>query len=141
MKSPRQSADSQNESDERSASARPLLAASAAVTYRTARRIVIVVIGGTLFLVGALFLFSPMPGAAAILVVGLGILGLEFEFARRWLETFKVKSVQAAERFRSRRRRAGGRGDEDAEYGEDDPEYGEDRENADQPESSGRSRK
>ncbi len=106
MKSPRQPADLPNESESAEPAARPRLAATASITYRTARRLVILVIGGTLFLVGALFLFSPMPGAAAVLVVGLGILGLEFEFARRWLVTFKEKSVRAAERFRTR----GGRG-------------------------------
>ena len=82
------------------------LPASLAVTYRTAKRIVILLIGGTLALLGALFLFSPMPGAAAILIIGLGILGLEFEFARRWLVTFREKSAAAAERWRARRGQA-----------------------------------
>lgn len=78
-----------------------------AATYRTAKRLFIFLVGGTLAITGALFLFSPMPGAAAVLVVGLGILGLEFEFARRWLIAFREKSAAAAERFRARRNSQG----------------------------------
>lgn len=93
----------QNESDPQQ---RPPREPLHRITYRTAKRVVILVIGGTLFLFGLLTLFTPMPGAAAVLVVGLGILGLEFEFAHRWLETFKQKSAAAAERFK---RKPGGK--------------------------------
>lgn len=52
--------------------------------YRVARRIVVSVIGGTLILLGAIMLVTPGPGTPTILA-GLGVLALEFYWARRWL--------------------------------------------------------
>lgn len=52
--------------------------------YRIARRIAISIIGGTLLLLGLVMLVAPGPGIPVILA-GLGVLGLEFYWARRWL--------------------------------------------------------
>ncbi|HXH64148.1 MAG TPA: PGPGW domain-containing protein [Mariprofundaceae bacterium] len=52
--------------------------------YRIARRIVVAVIGGTLVLLGIVMLVTPGPGILTILA-GLGILALEFYWARHWL--------------------------------------------------------
>lgn len=48
---------------------------------RHARRVAIAVIGGTVLAVGAAMLVLPGPGLV-VLIVGLGILGVEFAWAR-----------------------------------------------------------
>lgn len=48
------------------------------------RRIVVGVVGGTVLLIGIALLFLPGP-AFVVIPVGLGILGLEFMWARRWM--------------------------------------------------------
>ena len=53
--------------------------------YGFARRIVVAVIGGTMLLLGMIMLVAPGPGIPVI-IAGLGILALEFYWARRWLE-------------------------------------------------------
>jgi tellurite resistance protein TerC len=55
-----------------------------AISYKLARRIVIALIGGTIVLGGIIMLVTPGPGIVIILV-GLGILALEFAWARHWL--------------------------------------------------------
>jgi len=52
--------------------------------YRGARRIVVVVIGGTVIIAGLIMLVTPGPGTPTI-AIGLGILSLEFYWAKRWL--------------------------------------------------------
>jgi tellurite resistance protein TerC len=52
--------------------------------YKAARRIVVAVIGGTVIMAGAIMLVTPGPGTPTI-AVGLGILSLEFYWAKRWL--------------------------------------------------------
>lgn len=60
------------------------------LTYRIARRVVIGVVGMTVLLVG--IALTVLPGPAFIVIpLGLGILGLEFAWARRWLRTLKEK--------------------------------------------------
>lgn len=66
-----------------------------AVTYRWARRITIAVIGGTVLLAGVAMIVLPGP-ALVVIPVGLGILGLEFAWARRWLRKLKEKGEQVA---------------------------------------------
>ena len=58
------------------------------ITYKWARRIVVAVIGGSVLLIGVAMVVLPGP---AILVVplGLGILGLEFAWAREMLRRVK----------------------------------------------------
>ncbi len=64
-------------------------------TYGMARRIVILTVGTTVILLGIAMLVLPGPGIITILV-GLGILAVEFAWARRWLRHVKQKvdSVQ-----------------------------------------------
>jgi tellurite resistance protein TerC len=69
------------------------------VTYRSARRIVIGVIGASVVLVGVAMLVLPGP-AFIVIPAGLAILSLEFAFARRWLKTLRDGSRSAVERVR-----------------------------------------
>lgn len=55
------------------------------ITYRLARRIVIAVVGTTVFLLGVIMLVTPGPGLVVI-PLGLAILSVEFAFARSWLK-------------------------------------------------------
>lgn len=52
---------------------------------RAARRIVIAVVGVTVLLVGVILLVLPGP-AFVVIPIGLGILAIEFEWARRLLK-------------------------------------------------------
>jgi drug/metabolite transporter (DMT)-like permease len=60
------------------------------VTYRAARRIAIAVIGATVVLAGIAMLVLPGPGILTI-IGGLMVLGVEFAFARRWVDRIKKK--------------------------------------------------
>jgi tellurite resistance protein TerC len=60
-------------------------------TYRLAKRIVIGIVGGTILAIGVVMMVTPGPGIPAILV-GLGILGIEFAWARIWLKKAKEKA-------------------------------------------------
>lgn len=53
--------------------------------YTWARRLVVAVIGSTVVLVGVALIVLPGP-ALIVIPVGLGILGLEFAWARRLLK-------------------------------------------------------
>jgi len=57
-------------------------------TYRVARRVVVAVVGATVLLIGVVLLVTPGP-AFIVIPVGLGILSLEFSWARRWLKKVK----------------------------------------------------
>jgi tellurite resistance protein TerC len=69
------------------------------LTYRTARRIVIAVIGTSVVLVGVAMLVLPGP-AFIVIPAGLAILSIEFAFARRWLKTIRDGSRSAVNRMR-----------------------------------------
>lgn len=83
------------------------------ITYRFARRIVISVVGVTVVLVGLVMLVTPGPGLVVI-PAGLAILGLEFAWARRWLQKVRERvSEESRRRFSKRveaRRNGGGPG-------------------------------
>jgi tellurite resistance protein TerC len=51
---------------------------------RGVRRFVVAVVGGTILLGGAALLVLPGP-AFVVIPIGLAILAIEFEWARRWL--------------------------------------------------------
>ncbi|MBS1200554.1 MAG: TerC/Alx family metal homeostasis rane protein [Proteobacteria bacterium] len=61
---------------------------SQSITYKLARRIAVAVIGGTVCLIGMAMIVLPGP-AMIVIPLGLGILGLEFAWARRWLRNAK----------------------------------------------------
>jgi len=52
--------------------------------YRHGRRVVILVVGSTVVLIGLVLFVTPGP-AVVVIPIGLAILGLEFAWARRWL--------------------------------------------------------
>ncbi len=62
---------------------------SQTITYKWARRIAVTVIGGTVCLIGIAMIVLPGP-ALVVIPLGLGILGLEFAWARRWLGRVKA---------------------------------------------------
>jgi hypothetical protein len=78
------------------------------ITYRWARRIVVAMIGGTILLIGIAMVILPGP---AILVVplGLGVLGLEFAFARHWLRKLRATATDVVNRVRGRARQLRGK--------------------------------
>jgi tellurite resistance protein TerC len=65
------------------------------LTYRAARRIAVAVVGGTLVVIGVLMIVLPGP-ALVMIPLGLGILSLEFAWARRWLRKVKKRAAQLA---------------------------------------------
>lgn len=76
------------------------------ITYRAARRVAIAVIGTTVVLLGVAMLVLPGPGLLTI-VGGLAILGLEFAFARRWLQRIKKETRKTVDRVKQRVRKNG----------------------------------
>ena len=61
------------------------------MSYKLARRLVIGSLGLTVLLVGVAMIVLPGP-AFIVIPVGLGILGIEFAWARRWLKTLKDRT-------------------------------------------------
>jgi tellurite resistance protein TerC len=71
------------------------------ITYKWARRIAIAVVGFTVLIVGVAMIVLPGP-AFIVIPVGLGILGLEFAWARRWLQKVKERTATVVNSIRSR---------------------------------------
>ena len=69
-------------------------------TYEAARKVVVAVVGGTVVVIGIAMLALPGP-AAVVIPLGLGILALEFAWARRWLRRLKESSNSVLNRVRS----------------------------------------
>jgi tellurite resistance protein TerC len=65
------------------------------IAYRLAKRIAVSIVGFTVLAVGIAMIVLPGP-AFIVIPVGLGILGLEFAWARRWLKTVKEKAEAVA---------------------------------------------
>jgi tellurite resistance protein TerC len=63
--------------------------------YTVAKRIVLTIVGFTVLAIGIAMLVLPGP-AFVVIPVGLGILGLEYAWARRWLAKVKAKSEELA---------------------------------------------
>lgn len=72
------------------------------LTYKFARRLVIGMVGATVLLVGVVMLVTPGP-AFVVIPIGLGILGLEFAWARRWLSRVRERISEEGSRIRARR--------------------------------------
>lgn len=58
------------------------------VTYATARRIVVAIVGASVVLLGVIMLVTPGP-AFIVIPLGLAILAIEFVWARRWLQKLR----------------------------------------------------
>ena len=58
------------------------------VTYTTARRIVVGVVGASVLLLGVIMLVTPGP-ALIVIPLGLAILAIEFVWARQWLHKLR----------------------------------------------------
>ena len=69
--------------------------------YRIARRIAIGIVGGSVLVVGVLMIVLPGP-AFVVIPVGLGILSLEFAWARSWLKKVKAKAETMTRGFNQR---------------------------------------
>ena len=58
------------------------------ITYRAAKRIVLTVLGGTVLLLGIVMVITPGP-AFILIPLGLGLLGIEYAWARNWLRKIR----------------------------------------------------
>ena len=65
------------------------------IAYRLARRIAVSVVGFTVLAIGIAMIALPGP-AFIVIPAGLGILGLEFAWARRWLQKVREKAEAVA---------------------------------------------
>jgi hypothetical protein len=72
--------------------------------HRLGRRIGIAIAGGGVVAAGAALLVLPGPGIALI-VVGIGILSLEFERPRIWFAWLKARGTELRHRWQSWRAR------------------------------------
>ena len=75
------------------------------LTRRTARKVVIGVIGASVLALGVALLVLPGPGLLVIFA-GLAVLSLEFAWARHWLRVVKQRGQQAADYVRNGSRSA-----------------------------------
>ena len=71
------------------------------VTYKWARRIAIAIVGFTVLIIGIAMIVLPGP-AFIVIPVGLGILGLEFAWARHWLHKVKERSTKVVDTIRGK---------------------------------------
>ncbi len=69
------------------------------VAWRQARRLVVLVVGLTVLAFGIALLVLPGP-AFVVIPIGLGILSLEFVWARVWLQKLRETAAAAAQRVR-----------------------------------------
>ena len=67
-------------------------------TIKQAKRLVKVVIGFTILVLGCIMLVTPGPGIVTI-VLGLAILGTEFVWARRLMKRFEKEAINAKNSF------------------------------------------
>lgn len=72
----------------------PFLEWIRATNGRTARRLLVGAVGGTMAMAGVALLVLPGPGIP-LLLAGLGVLGLEFAIARTWMEALKRRAEGA----------------------------------------------
>ncbi|MFQ5670189.1 MAG: TerC/Alx family metal homeostasis membrane protein [Acidobacteriota bacterium] len=74
------------------------VAGLAQLTYQKARKMVVLIIGATLLLIGVALLVLPGPGTLIILI-GLALLATEFVWARRLLRKLKQTTSSASSSF------------------------------------------
>ena len=70
-------------------------------SYRIAKRIAIGIVGGSVLVVGVCMIVLPGP-AFIVIPVGLGILGIEFAWARIWLKKVKARAQALTKSFTNR---------------------------------------
>ena len=70
------------------------------LTYKMARRIVILVVGATVLLVGIVMIVTPGPGLIVI-PLGLAILSIEFAWARHWLRKVRERISNGTAQYQS----------------------------------------
>jgi tellurite resistance protein TerC len=68
---------------------------------RYARRIVILIVGMTVLLIGVALLVLPGP-AIIVIPIGLAILATEYAWARRWLRFIQESAEKGAEKLKIR---------------------------------------
>ncbi len=73
-----------------------------ATGLRHAWRAIVLIVGGVVLLLGVIMLVTPGPGLIGI-ALGLGILSIEFSWARSLLKRFKQKYMNARNAFRARK--------------------------------------
>ena len=67
-------------------------------TVKQVRRIFLIIAGFTLLLLGIIMIFTPGPGTPVILL-GLGLLAVEFVWARRLMERLKREGTRFKDAF------------------------------------------
>ena len=70
------------------------------LTYKMARRIVILVVGATVMLVGVVMIVTPGP-AFVVIPLGLAILSIEFAWARHGLRKLREQISNGAAQLQS----------------------------------------
>lgn len=71
------------------------------ITYTWARRIAVAVIGGSILALGIAMVVLPGP-AIVVIPIGLGVLGLEFAWARYWLRKLRATATDVVNRVRGK---------------------------------------
>jgi tellurite resistance protein TerC len=71
-------------------------------SYEGARKVAVAVVGTTVLLLGTSMIVLPGP-AILVIPLGLGILAIEFAWARRWLRHVKEGSTAALRQLRGTR--------------------------------------
>ncbi len=75
---------------------------TARITYKAARRIAILAVGGTILAAGVVMIVAPGP-AIFVIPIGLAILSMEFAWARTWLRKLREGLSAQNAGFRGRR--------------------------------------
>ncbi len=75
------------------------------MTYRMARRIIVLVVGMTVLAIGVVLIVLPGP-AFVVIPIGLAILSIEFAWARRWLRKVRETISENAAKLQARRAEA-----------------------------------
>ncbi len=93
----------ENDPEQRHGLRPSLVAETLRIAFRQLRRLVVFVIGITVVLIGVIMFFTPGP-AVVVIPIGLGILAIEFAWARLLLKRFKERAeklgADVAGRFR-----------------------------------------
>ena len=71
------------------------------LTLRQAKRVVVIVVGFTVLLIGIVMIVAPGP-ALVVIPLGLAILATELAWARKLLRRVRDKAVETRNRFRGK---------------------------------------